>query len=151
MDSLTHLFLGGTVGADIAPAHRRRLALLVGAALRSVPDTDVPIGKLLALNPVDDMTWHRGPSHSLFVLIVLGVLIAAACRRWWSLWQEAPRRWFWMFMICLLTHPLIDAFTRYGTQLFWPLPMPPVMISSIFIIDPLFTLPLIAACIIAWR
>ena len=150
MDSLTHLFVGGAIGAAIAPAHRRRLAMLLGAALNSVPDIDVPIAKLLALNPVDDMTWHRGPSHSLFVLIVAGLLIAAACRRWWPLWQEAPRRWFWMIMACLLAHPLADALTTYGTQLFWPVPTPPVMISSLFIIDPLFSLPLIVGCVAAW-
>lgn len=125
--------------------------MLVGAALQSVPDIDVPIQNLLGLNPIDDMTWHRGPSHSVLVLIVVGLLIASACRRWWPLWQEAPVRWFWMIMATLLTHPLADALTTYGTQLFWPVPMPPVMISSLFIIDPLFSLPLIAACIAAWR
>lgn len=151
MDSITHLFLGAAVAAAIAPPHRRRLALLIGAALNSVPDIDVPIEALLRRNPVDNMTWHRGPSHSLFVLMVVGLLIAAACRRWWPLWHEAPRSWFYVIVVCLLTHPLIDAFTSYGTQLFWPLPMPPVAFSSIFIIDPLFTLPLIAACIVAWR
>ncbi|MEO6076005.1 MAG: metal-dependent hydrolase, partial [Dokdonella sp.] len=123
MDSLTHLFLGGAIGAAIATPHRRRLAILLGAALNSVPDIDVPIEKLLSLNAVDDMTWHRGPSHSVFVLIVVGLLIAAAGRRWWPLWQEAPQRWFWMIMACLITHPVIDAFTVYGTQLFWPWPM----------------------------
>lgn len=151
MDSLTHLFLGGAIGAAIATPHRRRLAIVLGAVLNSVPDIDVPIQKLLGLNPVDAMTWHRGPSHSLFALIVVGLMIAAAGRRWWPLWPEAPRRWFWMIMVCLIAHPVIDAFTVYGTQLFWPWPTQPVMVSSLFIVDPLFTLPLIAACIIAWR
>jgi inner membrane protein len=49
-----------------------------------------------------------------------------------------------------MAHPLIDAFTVYGTQLFWPLPMRPIMWSSLFIIDPLFTLPLLVACVVAW-
>jgi inner membrane protein len=49
-----------------------------------------------------------------------------------------------------MAHPLIDAFTVYGTQLFWPLPMPPLMWSSLFIIDPLFTLPWLLACVVAW-
>jgi inner membrane protein len=38
----------------------------------------------------------------------------------------------------------------YGTQLFWPLPMRPLMWSSLFIIDPLFTLPWLLACVVAW-
>src|SRR5678816_1952708 len=49
-----------------------------------------------------------------------------------------------------MAHPLIDAFTVYGTQLFWPLPMRPLMWSSLFIIDPLFTLPWLLACVVAW-
>src|SRR5690606_10483816 len=48
------------------------------------------------------------------------------------------------------THPLLDAFTVYGTQLFWPLPSPPVMWSSVFIIDPLYTLWLLLGCIAAF-
>jgi inner membrane protein len=47
--------------------------------------------------------------------------------------------------MALLTHPLLDAFTVYGTQLFWPLPG-----LSVFIIDPAYTLPLLVACVCAW-
>jgi len=63
---------------------------------------------------------------------------------------EAPTRWWWAIFLCLMAHPLIDAFTVYGTQLFWPLPMRPIMWSSLFIIDPLFTLPWLLACAVAW-
>ena len=49
-----------------------------------------------------------------------------------------------------MAHPLIDSFTVYGTQLLWPLPMRPLMWSSLFIIDPLFALPWLLACAIAW-
>ena len=40
------------------------------------------------------------------------------------------------------THVLLDCFTVYGTQALWPLPLPPVGWATIFIIDPLYTLPL---------
>lgn len=56
----------------------------------------------------------------------------------------------WAILICLLAHPLIDGFTVYGTQSLWPLPMRPVMWSSLFIIDPLFTLPWLLAFAVAW-
>jgi inner membrane protein len=78
----------------------------------------------------------------------------------WALWAwfrrrggrvaEAPQRWFWVFQCTLLAHPLLDALTIYGTQLLWPLPLPPVMWSSLFIIDPALTLPLLVACAVAW-
>jgi inner membrane protein len=103
--------------------------------------TDVPFAR---------MTCHGSFSHSLFVL-PLGA---------WARWAwfrsrggrvaQAPRRWFWAMQLALVTHPLLDAFTVYGTQLLWPLSAPPVMWSSVFIIDPLYTTWLLAACAFAW-
>ena len=66
------------------------------------------------------------------------------------IFAQAPRRWFWVFMLTLLAHPLVDAFTVYGTQLLWPLPVRPLMWSSVFIIDPMFTVWLALACAVAW-
>ena len=45
--------------------------------------------------------------------------------------------------LAFITHILLDSLTVYGTQLFWPLTTPPVMWSTIFIIDPAYTLPLL--------
>jgi inner membrane protein len=52
-------------------------------------------------------------------------------------------------LLALTTHPLLDAFTVYGTQLLWPLPPSPVMWSSLWIIDPLYTLPLLMGVLVA--
>ena len=60
---------------------------------------------------------------------------------------SATRLWLCIWLI-LFTHVLLDALTSYGTQLFWPLTSAPVAISSIFIIDPLYTLPLLLAVIV---
>jgi inner membrane protein len=49
--------------------------------------------------------------------------------------------------LAFATHALLDAMTIYGTRLFWPLMPDPVGIGSIFIIDPLYTLPLLVAMI----
>ena len=148
MDSITHLFLGGAIAAAIAPPAQRRAALLAGAALNTLPDLDI-LPLLLSDDPVVRMTWHRSATHSLLVLPLLA----------WGLWMgfrgrggrvdQAPQRWFWIFQLGLLSHPLVDALTVYGTQLFWPLPLPPVMLGSLFIVDPLFTLPLALGCAIA--
>jgi inner membrane protein len=145
MDSLTQIVLGGAVAAAcVVPAHRRR-AIVTGAVLGTVPDLDVVPLSMLDIDPILNMTWHRGPSHSLFVLAAFGLLVWLAARRWWPIVRESPTRWFAAIELALLTHPLLDAFTTYGTQLFWPLPVAPTMISSIFIIDPLYTLPLLVA------
>ena len=150
MDSLTQIVLGASVAAAIAPAGHRRAALLAGAALGTLPDLDSLPLMLLTDDPVAVMTLHRGASHSLFVLPVVGWLL------WW--WfrgrggrvAASPRRWFWAIQLALVTHPLLDAFTVYGTQLLWPLATPPVMWSSLFIIDPLYTVWLLLAVVAAW-
>jgi len=151
MDSLTQIVLGGALAAAIAPPGHRRAALLAGAALGTLPDLDTLPIALMTDDPVARMTLHRGFSHSLLVLPWIGAVI------WWLFWRfgrgrvkEAPQRWFWAVQLALITHPLLDAFTVYGTQLLWPLPLPPVMWASVFIIDPLYTLWLLLACLAAW-
>jgi inner membrane protein len=71
-------------------------------------------------------------------------------RRYWTPVREAPRRWLAAIALALLSHPLLDAHTIYGTQLWWPLPLRPTMWSTVFIIDPLFTVPLLVAASSAW-
>ncbi|MGH8076037.1 MAG: metal-dependent hydrolase [Lysobacter sp.] len=148
MDSLTHLFLGGAIAAAIAPPQHRRAALLAGALLNSLPDLDV-LPLLLSDDPVVRMTWHRGATHSLLLLPFVAWMLWTWFRGRGGRVAAAPRRWFWVFMLTLLAHPLADAFTVYGTQLLWPLPMKPVMWSSLFIIDPMFTIWLLLACALA--
>jgi len=150
MDSITHLFLGGAIAAAIAPARHRRAALLAGAALNTLPDLDSLFIVLFTGDPVSLMTLHRGFSHSLFVLPLLGWLVWWLCKRRGGRVAESPLRWFWAIQLALLTHPLLDAFTVYGTQLLWPLHTPPVMWSSLFIIDPVYTVWMLAGCVVAW-
>lgn len=149
MDSLTHLFYGGVIAAAIAPRAHRRAALLAGMALNTLPDLDV-LPLALCDDPVVRMTWHRAATHSWLVLPFVAWLLWAWFRRRGGRVAEAPRRWFWVILATLLSHPLLDAFTVYGTQLFWPLPMRPLMWSSLFIVDPLFLLPWLVAFAVAW-
>ena len=147
MDSLTQVVLGGSVAAAAVPATHRRKALVAGAVLGTLPDLDgIPLA-LIGADVVTAVTWHRGPSHSLPVLALFGWLLWLLLRRTWAPVREAPRRWLWAIWLALLTHPLLDAFTVYGTQLWWPLTSPPVMVSSVFIIDPGYTLPLLVGFI----
>ena len=149
MDSITHLFYGGAIAAAIAPRAHRRAALLAGMALNTLPDLDV-LPLALCDDPVVRLTWHRAATHSWLVLPLIAWALWAGFRRCGGRVAEAPARWFWVILVTLMSHPLLDAFTVYGTQLFWPLPMRPLMWSSLFIIDPLFLLPWLAAFAVAW-
>jgi inner membrane protein len=149
MDSLSQLVLGSTVAALATPSIHRRKAMLVGAVLGTLPDLDSFPLAWIGVDPVGVMTWHRGPSHSLFVLALVGWALWLLLKRAWQPVRAAPRPWFLAIQLALITHPLLDAFTIYGTQLWWPIPTRPIMGGSMFIIDPLYTLPLVVACIVA--
>ncbi|OZI63439.1 metal-dependent hydrolase [Bordetella genomosp. 11] len=142
MDSLTHVAMGGAIQAALLGRFQGRKALLYGAVLATLPDLDVFVPYP---DPVSLMTYHRGFSHSLFVLTGLAALLAWLVRRRWPSAPYSASRLFLTLWLVLITHPLLDAMTTYGTQLFWPLPVQPASLSSIFIIDPVFTLPLLAA------
>ncbi|WP_028454483.1 metal-dependent hydrolase [Chitinilyticum litopenaei] len=148
MDSLTQLVLGAGITAALAPASQRRRALLLGAALGTLPDLDVIPLALLDVDAISRVTLHRGASHSLFVLTLLAPLLWWLARQRWP--DMANRRWLLAIWLTLITHPLLDALTIYGTQLWWPLMPAPAMWGSVFVIDPLYTLPLLLACLLAW-
>jgi hypothetical protein len=76
MDSLTQIALGAATAALVAPSEHRRAALTAGAILGTLPDLDIIPLFLSRASAVDFVTWHRGPSHSLFVLAVAGWLMA---------------------------------------------------------------------------
>jgi inner membrane protein len=149
MDSITHLFVGGAIAAALAPASQRRASLLAGAALNSLPDIDV-LPLMLSDDPITRMVCHRGMTHSLLVLPLVAWMLWAWFRTRGGRVATAPGRWFWIFQCTLLVHPLLDAFTVYGTQLLWPLHVRPAMWSSLFIIDPVFSLCLVVPCVVAW-
>ena len=138
--------------AVCVPARHRGRAILAGAALGTLPDLDVLIDYGDA---VANFTSHRSFSHSLFVLPLFALCVWIVLRRWWTPVRESPGRWLAAIVLALTTHPILDAHTAYGTQLLWPLDMPPIMWSTIFIIDPLYTLPLLAGVVVfavpAWR
>ena len=144
MDSLTQIALGSCIAAACVAPGQRRAAALLGGALGTVPDLDVFIDYG---DPVANFTMHRGFSHSLLILTALGLILWAALRSWWTPVREAPRRWLAAILLALLTHPLLDAHTAYGTQLFWPSSAVPASWATMFIIDPLYTLPLLAGMI----
>ncbi|WP_163558311.1 metal-dependent hydrolase [Halomonas sp. NO4] len=140
MDTLTQAALGAAVGGAVLGRRLGRKAVLLGAALGTLPDLDALIDYGDA---VANVTRHRGFSHSLFLLTGLATLLAVLARRLAVSRDISLGRWWSFFALCLLTHPLLDALTTYGTQLWWPLDVRPTAWPVVFIIDPLVTLALL--------
>ncbi len=153
MDSVSQFALGAAVG--LATMGRRTTpwkAALVGGVVGTLPDLDALIDYGDA---VSNMTMHRAESHSIFWQSVASPFIAAAVAavdRAGSRFTEHFARWWVAVWLVLVTHALLDATTVYGTQLALPFSNHPFGLGSIFIIDPLYTLPLllgIAAALLA--
>ena len=146
MDTLTQLALGAAVGEATIGRQVGRKALLWGAVFGTFPDLDVfvPLG-----NAVMDFTYHRSASHSLFVLALLTPLMVWLVNRIHPQHRDLTRRWAIMIYAVFVTHVLLDSLTSYGTQIFWPINNTPVAASTIFIIDPAYTVPLLVGIIAA--
>lgn len=56
--------------------------------------------------------------------------------------------WRWMWFLALVTHPILDSFTVYGTQLFAPFSDYRVAFNNISVADPIYTLLFLAGGII---
>ncbi|MBS7778901.1 metal-dependent hydrolase [Acidovorax sp. CCYZU-2555] len=140
MDSVSQIALGSALA--IATLGRRTAvwkAALWGAVAGTLPDLDVLIdhGNALA-----NMVNHRGNSHSLLYLFLLAPLLGWGIAR---LHGEGAhwRRWWLAMALVLVTHPILDWFTIYGTQLLRPFSTEAYGLGSVFVIDPLYTLPLL--------
>ncbi len=156
MDSLSQFALGAAIG--VAVMHRRSRpwkAALIGGLVATLPDLDAFYNHG---DPVANVTLHRANSHALFWLTLASPLVAFVAA---VLARERDRfmRWWLAVWLALVTHPVLDWFTIYGTQILRPFTDFPYAVGSIFIIDPLYTLPLlfgIAAALIlrnerGWR
>ena len=137
---MTQLVLGAAVGEATLGRKVGSKAIVWGAICGTLPDLDVfvPLG-----DAVREFTYHRGPTHSLFLLAALTpVLVWLICRFHPSV-ANHRLGWYALVYLVFVTHVLLDSFTVYGTQIFWPLVTTPMTWSTIFVVDPAYTLPLL--------
>ena len=150
MDPLTHGLLGAAVAQAVLPATEGRKALLLGAAAGTLADADV----LLRFISDPALPWevHRHATHAMLFSPIGGILAALP-----FLLVAAPLRARSMLTIlaatlAYLTHGLLDACTSYGTSLLLPFSGARAAWDVIAIVDPVFTLLLLAGALgAAWR
>lgn len=146
MDPLTQGVLGAAV-AQAAPTKTKNIAL--AGALGFISGMAADLDSLIqsSTDPLIYLEYHRHFTHSLAFIPVGGLLCALA------IWFVMRSRWDLSFpqtfIYCALgyaTHGLLDAATSYGTSLLWPFGDARIAWSFVPIVDPLFTLPLVALC-----
>lgn len=74
------------------------------------------------------------------LLVITAAFILLIFRRRRNEDSGTRKEWAWLFWWSLVTHPLLDCHTTWGTQLFWPLPWK-LSWNNVFVVDPLYTVP----------
>ena len=145
MDSLTQAALGAAVGEAVLGKKLGNHAMIWGAIFGTLPDLDVLASPLL--DTAGKLEFHRGASHSLLIMVLASFLLAKPLAKLWKREKISPARAGTFVFLVWSTHVLIDCFTVYGTSVFWPLSETRIAFNNIFIIDPLYTLPLVISLI----
>jgi inner membrane protein len=145
MDPLTQGLLGASFGQAVYGKALGRKAAVWGAVVGMAPDLDVVLNPT---SPMAEWLWHRGPTHSLWFGPVVGPLVG------WLLWRWKGGRlrdWIGLAILALFTHPLLDVFTTYGTQLLSPFSRHRFALDAVAIIDPAYSLVLAAGLAVGVR
>jgi inner membrane protein len=168
MDTPTQALLGAVVGQACFSRKLGKRALWWGALGGAIPDLDV-ISVAFA-GPWAEFLYHRGPTHALWFGPVAGSLLGYAVWRWYARKREDVAgseeeievaaadkglplpgdpallgAWVGLFVLTFLSQPFLDVFTTYGTQLFAPFSNRRFALDAVPIIDPVYSLILIAA------
>ena len=148
MDSITQIVLGAACGEIALGKKIGNKAILFGAIGGTIPDLDVLIGKLFYTNEIDSLAFHRGIMHSIPFAIVGALIFGFLSYKVYDYGYlrrgtTSLKDWIWLFFLSILTHPILDSFTPYGTQLFLPFSDYRVAFNNIAVVDPVYTLPLL--------
>ncbi len=150
MEPVTQALLGAATAELVAGRTLRGRALGWGAVIGMSPDLDVLLGPLR--DGYGEWLYHRGTTHSLWFGFVVGPILGYLLWRWRDLGREDTLPgWIRIGVVALLTHPLLDGFTPYGTQFFAPFDRTRFAWNGVAIVDPAYSLMLGTGVLLAAR
>jgi inner membrane protein len=153
MDSLTQIVLGAACGEIALGKKIGNKAMLFGAIGGTIPDLDVFIGGWIYGNEIDAMAFHRGFMHSFLFAFLAPFVIGWITHKLYDFGKRKGttnyKNWVCLYFLAIFTHPILDSFTPYGTQLFSPFTDYRTAFNTISVVDPLYTLPFLLCLIIA--
>ena len=148
MDPITQ----GALGASAAQLFQNRVfyakAWFFGMLGGLLADADIFIRS--STDPLVALEYHRHFTHS-FIFIPIGGFIAALPFIFRAKYSKNKTKIIMAATFGYATHAILDAFTTYGTMLYWPFSYEKVAWDAISVVDPLFTIPLIIGVMIANR
>ncbi|MFK4303243.1 inner membrane protein [Paenibacillus sp. RC254] len=134
MDTITHTLFGLALYGAVKKSdmtRKQKGALLFTTVIGSqIPDIDV-ISTLWDVSGRYQM-WHRGLTHSLFLVPVWAAFIALLVRLFF---QHSGWRWFGIALLAVFIHDTSDLFNAWGTGYFEPFSQMRVTFGTIPIVD----------------
>jgi inner membrane protein len=144
MDPITHGLFGGLAAQAVTRHRRIRPTLITGFFAALLADLDTLISS--STDPLFSVEIHRQFTHSL-LFIPVGALVATLIMFWFQRQYLSMAEVYVISFIGFATSGFLDAFTSYGTQLFWPFSDVRVAWNVISVVDPVVTAGLVLA---AW-
>jgi len=146
MDSVTQIVVGGVIGEKVLGQKAGNQAILWGALIGALPDLDVFFSPFFT--PVDQLFMHRGMSHSLLFCLIMAPLLGALLRQIYRKKAVSYFQWTGFSLSILFGAVAVDYLTTYGASVLWPFSSYRIELSTIAIVDLLFTLPLMIGLVI---
>ena len=161
MDTITHGIAGALIGKAVFrgedlfashPMNRGRIitwSMMLGAIF---PDSDV-CRDIFSSDRLLIITWHRSITHSLLMLPLWALLLAAITRlfansRKWQAPSFAALTA--IYAAGILSHILLDLVTSFGTMIWSPLQWSRPAWDLVFIVDFTLTAILLVPQLLAW-
>ena len=114
------------------------------------------IGAAAGINFIPVLLGEGLSWYIMLPTVALGAYFA--WKLWRDYWQrdlsmvQAPyRTWVALFFWSIFTHPILDCFTSWGTQIWQPFSDLRVQWCTVSVVDPLATLPFMLALLVAAR
>ncbi len=136
MDPVTQGLLGAAAAQAVLARRLGPRTWIFGALGGMAADLDVLIRS--SDDPTLALVYHRHFTHSLAFVPIGGLVCALP---WLLRRKHRADRWAILAATTIgyATHGLLDAFTSYGTQLWWPFSSRRVAWDFVAIIDPIYT------------
>jgi membrane-bound metal-dependent hydrolase YbcI (DUF457 family) len=161
MDTITHGIAGALIGKAVfqgedmfalRPVNRGRIvtwSLMLGAIF---PDSDV-FRDFFSSDKLLIITWHRSLTHSLVLLPLWAVILAAVTQASarWRKWEVPSFAMLTaIYAVGLFSHILLDLVTSFGTMIWSPLQWFRPAWDLIFIVDFTLTALFLVPQLLAW-
>lgn len=148
MDPLTHGLVGALTAQAVTRHRKIRPTLITGFFAALLADLDVFLGS--SADPLLNVELHRQFTHSL-LFIPVGALVATLFMFWFQRRHLSFSEVYIISLVGYATSGLLDAFTSYGTQLFWPFSDARIAWNMVSVVDPLITIGLLIAFFMLFR